>query len=167
MRCCHLRPLCHDRELALALLEAELHLHLAEHAPSLIFIHAGVAVHRGRAIVIPGPPLSGETTLIAALVRASALYFSDEYAFLDEYGLVYPFPRPLSIRRDGAEDTRWLVEGLGGCQGNSAGAHRPSCGHTVSTGRAMEAAGSPPRPSLLALLSNTFQPETARHRLSQ
>jgi hypothetical protein len=108
---------CRDRELALSLLEAEFHLHVATHAPNRIFIHAGVAVHRHRAIVIPGASLSGKTSLVAALVRAGALYFSDEFAFLDEDGLVYPFPQPLSIRGDGISDTKWPVERLGGRKG--------------------------------------------------
>ena len=77
---------CADLELALGALEAELYFHVAELLRTTISIHAGVAVHRGRAIVTPGPAFSGKTTLIAALVRAGALYFSDEYAFLDKDG---------------------------------------------------------------------------------
>lgn len=108
---------CRDRELAIALLEAEFQLHVATHAPNCVFIHAGVAVHQGRAIVIPGASLSGKTTLVTALVRAGAVYFSDEFAFLDDDGLVHPFAQPLSVRRDGAADAKWPVERLGGRRG--------------------------------------------------
>jgi hypothetical protein len=108
---------CRDRELALSLLEAEFHLHVARHAPDRYFIHAGVAVHRERAIVVPGPSLSGKTTLVAALVSAGGVYFSDEFAFLDNEGLVHPFPQPLSVRGDGVADTKWPVERVGGVKG--------------------------------------------------
>jgi hypothetical protein len=65
----------------------------------------------------PGPSLSGKTTLVAALVRAGALYFSDEFAFLDEDGLVYPYPRPLSVKADNGDDAKWSVEQIGGVKG--------------------------------------------------
>ncbi len=108
---------CRDGELALAVLEGELHYHVAAHAPDRISVHAGAVVHRGRAIVIPGASLSGKTTLVAALVRAGALYFSDEFAFLDEDGLVHPYPRPLSVKGDGVDDIKLPVERVGGVKG--------------------------------------------------
>jgi hypothetical protein len=37
---------------------------------------------------------------VAALLRAGASYYSDEFAVLDDRGLVHPFARPLSIRRE-------------------------------------------------------------------
>jgi hypothetical protein len=51
--------------------------------------------------VLPGPSHAGKTTLVAALLRAGATYFSDEYAVLDRRGRVHPYPRPLRIRVDG------------------------------------------------------------------
>jgi hypothetical protein len=108
---------CHDWELALAVLEGELHYHVAANAPDRISVHAGAVVHRDRAIVLPGPSLAGKTTLVAALVRAGAVYFSDEYAFLDAEGLVHPYPRPLSVRVDGEQDVKWPVERVGGVKG--------------------------------------------------
>jgi hypothetical protein len=108
---------CRDRELALALLESELLYHVASHAPDRTFVHAGVAAHRGRAIVIPGASLSGKTTLVTALVRAGAIYYSDECALLDERGFVFPFAKPLSIRAGGAENDTLPVERLGGVKG--------------------------------------------------
>ena len=147
---------CRDRELALSLLEAEFHLHVATHAPNCIFIHAGVVVHRGLAIVVPGASLSGKTTLVAALVRAGAVYFSDEFAFLDEDGLVHPFPQPLSVRGDGVADTKWPVERLGGVKGSGP----VPIGVIVFTTYRPEAKFNPQRLSrgqgMLALLSNTL-----------
>ena len=51
----------------------------------------------------PGAPaagnqLRGKSTLVAALLRAGAIYYSDDYAVLDPRGFVHPFARRLSIR---------------------------------------------------------------------
>jgi hypothetical protein len=75
---------------------------------------------RGRAIVVPGRSRSGKTTLVAALVRAGALYLSDEFAVLDGRGRVHPFAKPLSIRGAGGCDRHARsrrVEELGGVRG--------------------------------------------------
>ena len=79
----------------LAALEAALRAHVALQSPDRIFVHAGVVAVRGRAIVLPGTSYCGKTTLVAALVRAGATYFSDEFAVLDERGAVHPYPKPL------------------------------------------------------------------------
>ena len=86
---------------AVAVADARLRLHLAEHARGRVFIHAGVVGFRGRAIVVPGRSFTGKSTLIAALLRAGARYLSDEYAVLDDRGRVHPYPRPLSLRAPG------------------------------------------------------------------
>lgn len=83
------------------LLEAfatDLELFVAEHARGRVFVHAGVVGWQGGAIVLPGRTLSGKSTLVAELVRAGATYFSDEFAILDEEGLVHPFQRPILLR---------------------------------------------------------------------
>jgi hypothetical protein len=72
--------------------------HLAEHAPSHVFIHAGVVCAADRAIVIPGSSHSGKTTLVAELVRGGATYYSDEYAVVDSEGTIQPYAKPLSVR---------------------------------------------------------------------
>jgi len=85
-------------EHALLLLEAQVRAHIALHAPDRIFVHAGVVAHRGRASCCRGLSFAGKTTLVAALVRAGATYYSDEFAPLDADGLVHPYARPLSLR---------------------------------------------------------------------
>lgn len=79
--------------------ERDVELFVAERARGRVFVHAGVVEKDGVAIVLPGRTLGGKSTLVAELVRAGATYFSDEFAILDEEGLVYPFPRPLQLRR--------------------------------------------------------------------
>lgn len=71
---------------------------VAEHAVGRIFVHAGAVAINGRAIVLPGNSFSGKTTLVHELVKAGAEYYSDEYAVFDEFGLVHPFARDLSVR---------------------------------------------------------------------
>lgn len=87
-----------ELEVAVGVLDAALRSHIGVNAPQNAFIHAGAVSHRGRAILVPGPSFSGKTTLVAALVGAGAQYFSDEYAVLDDHGLVHPYARRLSIR---------------------------------------------------------------------
>jgi hypothetical protein len=104
-------------EIALHVFDARLRGYIALHSPDRVFVHAGVVGHRGRAIVIPGASFSGKTTLVAELVRAGAAYYSDEYAVLDEQGLVHPYPKPLSIRARPGVGTHHAVESLGGAAG--------------------------------------------------
>jgi hypothetical protein len=79
-------------------LEGDLQLYTAEAARRRLFVHAGVVGWGERAIVIPGLSRSGKTTLVAALLRAGASYYSDEYAVFDSRGRVHPYPKALSIR---------------------------------------------------------------------
>lgn len=90
-----------DLDAMLEEFESALQLHIAEMAPDRVFIHAGVVVWRGRAIVLPGQSFSGKTTLVAELIKRGAGYFSDEYAVFDASGSVYAYPRRLSVRRAG------------------------------------------------------------------
>lgn len=99
--------------------ESDLQLFVAETAPHRVFVHAGVVSWRGKAVVIPGRSFSGKTSLVAALVKAGAIYYSDEYAVLDERGRVHHYARPLSIRKDGdfKKAKKYKVETLGGRSG--------------------------------------------------
>jgi hypothetical protein len=72
--------------------------HLATQADRFTFVHAGVVEVAGCGIVMPGRSFTGKSTLVAELVGLGAKYLSDEYAVLDETGLVHPFAKPLSIR---------------------------------------------------------------------
>ena len=61
-----------------------------------VALHAGAVTHKGRAILLPGPPDSGKTTLTAALTRAGCSYLTDEAALIDpNSGLLHPFARAL------------------------------------------------------------------------
>jgi hypothetical protein len=104
----------------LEMLERDARLFVAEHAQRRIFVHAGVVGWNGRAIVIPGKSMSGKTRLTAALVRAGASYYSDEFAVFDEQGRVHPYAKPLSVRGgDGYSQTDLPVETFGGRTGTT------------------------------------------------
>jgi hypothetical protein len=96
------------RDVALGMLDAQMRLFVATQAHEWVFVHAGVVAQAGRALLLPGESFSGKTTLVAALVLAGAVYYSDEYAVLDGDGRVHPYPRPLSIRSDDRSVTREL-----------------------------------------------------------
>lgn len=97
---------------------ADLQLFIAEMAPHHVFVHAGAVGWESVAIIIPGPSLSGKSTLVAELVRAGATYYSDEYAVLDESGRVHPYSSALSIRQEyPAPPRRCPVETFGGRRG--------------------------------------------------
>lgn len=118
-----------DRDLILEQLASWLERGVALHARRRLFVHAGVVAWRGAAILVPGASWSGKSTLVAALVRAGATYYSDEYAVLDAAGLVHPFARPLGLRDAALRSERVAVERLGG----RAGARGIPVGLVVST----------------------------------
>ncbi|HKQ78515.1 MAG TPA: hypothetical protein VJ810_32755 [Blastocatellia bacterium] len=73
-------------------------LFIATHAHQRAFIHAGVVAVGARAILMPGRSYAGKTTLVTEFIKAGAVYYSDEYAVLDQLGRVHPYPKPLSMR---------------------------------------------------------------------
>jgi hypothetical protein len=89
-----------EAEAALEAYEAGLRVCVAARARRRVVLHAGVVGWKGCAILLPGDSHAGQSTLVAALVRAGADYYSDEYAVLDHRGRVHPHGGPLSLRDD-------------------------------------------------------------------
>jgi hypothetical protein len=112
--CVHDAP---GKEYALSMLDTQIQSHVAVEAPEFIFLHAGVVAEGSRAIVLPGLSFSGKTTLVRSLVEAGAVYYSDEYAVLDETGRVHPYAKPLSVRRLKQRTIDYRVDQLGGVAG--------------------------------------------------
>jgi hypothetical protein len=107
-----------DREALADALDSAIHVALAECAADWVFVHAGVVGWRGRAIVLPGATFSGKTTLVAALLRAGADFYSDDRAVIDRQGLVHPLPRPLSVRESpGARQQPFAAASFGASTG--------------------------------------------------
>ena len=157
-----------DHDAVVEALERDLSLYVAEHARELLFVHAGVVGWQGRAIVLPGSTYTGKSTLVAALLRAGATYYSDEFAVFDRRGRVHPFPRPLSLREQpGARPKRYAIDAL------ESG---PLPVGLVAMTRHRDGAQWRPRPlscgeAVLALLANTVsarrQPDVAFRTLRQ
>jgi hypothetical protein len=97
----------HDPAAVLDAVEGHMALWTAEMSRRWLFVHAGVVAWGGKAILLPGRTESGKSTLVEALVRAGATYYSDEYAALDRAARVHAYPRPIKLRerRDGDQVT--------------------------------------------------------------
>ncbi|HZQ08957.1 MAG TPA: hypothetical protein VFD70_20420 [Anaerolineae bacterium] len=98
--------------------EREMQLAIAQKARAKVFVHAGVVGWRGRAILIPGRTFTGKSTLVRALVRVGATYYSDEYAVLDTRGRVHPFARLLALRDEKYANQKISFDELGGTIGS-------------------------------------------------
>lgn len=108
-----------DEHVFMNYFETMIRLTIAEYAVDRVFMHAGAVVVNGKALIFPADSFCGKTTLVAEFVKRGAVYYSDEYAVFDEEGLLYPFPRKLSIRYDQIDFVRTDVsaESLGGVIG--------------------------------------------------
>ena len=91
------RPL--PRNQAFAMFEWGLNWVVAQNAHQFLVIHAAVVERHGRALIFPGAPGSGKSTLCAALVSRGWRLLSDEMALISrQNGEVTPFPRPISLK---------------------------------------------------------------------
>jgi hypothetical protein len=145
--------------------ESLIRFEVARRAPLWTFVHAGVVGWHGRAIVIPGKSYSGKSTLVHALVGAGATYYSDEYAVLDQRGLVYPFAQPLMQRTESGTRLRLSPHDLGATVGTCA----LPVGMVALTHHTPGAQWAPvtktPGEGLLALLANSVRAQTAPARV--
>ena len=76
---------------------------LGAYARDCAFLHSGIVLHEGRAILIPGISHAGKSTLTAALVQIGAQYVSDDTAVIDRAGRAYFLSRESNLREDVAE----------------------------------------------------------------
>lgn len=108
-----------SEENVLSFLQSRIRLTVAEYARSRVFLHAGAVAWKGQALIIPARSFSGKSSLVAALVKKGALYYSDDFAVLDRKGMLHPFHRNLSLRGivDKYRQIDFAVETLGGKSG--------------------------------------------------
>ena len=72
---------------------------LATNLTRLLFVHAGAVSLADRGVIIVGHSGAGKTSTVAALIRKSAMYLSDEVALLDPAaGTVAPFALPMAVK---------------------------------------------------------------------
>jgi len=146
---------------ALEAFEGAVRFDVAQRADQWTFVHAGVVEWRGRAIVMPGASYSGKSRLVEALVRAGATYYSDEFAVLDAHGLVHPFAKALTLRRETGGVDRVSASDIGGAAGQGA----IPVGLVVATqfvsGTESTLSEMSPAAALVALLTNTVRAQVA------
>jgi hypothetical protein len=145
---------------ALEVLEREVRTEIALHAPDRIFVHAGVVAHQGRGLVLPGASFTGKSTLVAALVRAGATYYSDEYAVLDQEGRVHPYARRLALRGENGVARLHDASDLGGAVGELPVPVAAIAVTTYLEGSEWDAASMSHGEAVLALLENTVPART-------
>lgn len=99
--------------------ESDATVYVADRANNRVFVHAGVVAVAGRAVLLPGRSMAGKSRLVSALLRAGAVYYSDEFAVLDSDGRVHPYARSLQMRKNGeTSQTRHPAAEFGAETGN-------------------------------------------------
>jgi len=84
---------------AFPLMEWGLNWCASNHAHQYVISHAAVVEKNGRALIMPGTPGSGKSTLCAALIQRGWRLLSDELTLTDpDTGQVFPLPRPVSLK---------------------------------------------------------------------
>ena len=84
---------------AFAMLEWGLNWCVSSHCHQYLIVHAASVEKSGQALVLPGPPGSGKSTLCAGLVSRGWRLLSDELTLLEfPTGDIVPLPRPISLK---------------------------------------------------------------------
>ena len=90
-----------------ALLEWGMNWCIAGQAHHYLLLHAAVLERNGRAVILPGDPGAGKSTLTAALMLSGWRLLSDEMTMIDrDDGLVVPLARPVSLKNQSIEVIR-------------------------------------------------------------
>jgi HprK-related kinase A len=102
-------PIAH----AYPLFEWALNWCIANVAHQYLILHAAVIERHGRAVILPGPPMSGKSTLCAGLVSRGWRLLSDELTLIGtEDHKVAPVPRPISLKNESLDVIRNFVPGV-------------------------------------------------------
>lgn len=89
---------------AYAFLEWGMNWCVSVHANEYLKVHAAVLEKKGYAIVLPGLPGAGKSTLCAALTLSGWRLLSDEHALIEfNSARVVPLCRPISLKNDSIE----------------------------------------------------------------
>jgi len=97
---------------AFAMLEWGLNWCVSSHCHQYLIVHAASVEKSGQALVLPGPPGSGKSTLCAGLVSRGWRLLSDELTLLEfPTGNVVPLPRPVSLKNASIDALRQFSPG--------------------------------------------------------
>jgi HprK-related kinase A len=95
---------------ALPVLEWGINLVIAMRSHNFLMLHAAVVEKDGCAIVLPGTPGSGKSTLCAALVHSGWRLLSDEFGLVPHGASEFvPVPRPMALKNEAIEAFRSFV----------------------------------------------------------
>ena len=131
---------------AFAMFEWGLNWVIANHAHEFAIVHSATLEKNGRGYIFPGAPGSGKSTLCAALVCRGWRLLSDEMALISvNDGLIWPIPRPVSLKNASIEIIRNFGEGvvLGDMVADTA---KGNIAHMRPPKASVEAAGIPVAP---------------------
>lgn len=112
---CGIRPFQPlPRVQSMPLLEWAMNWCVSQHYNQCLVIHAAVVEKNGQAIIMPGTPGSGKSTLCAALVNlAGWRLLSDELTLIDlSTTMILPNPRPLSLKNKSIQIIKQLCPEL-------------------------------------------------------
>src|SRR5207237_9446853 len=92
---------------AFPMLEWGLNWCVSSHCHQYLIVHSASVEKSGLALLLPGPPGSGKSTLCAGLVNRGWRLLSDELTLLDlATGHVVPLPRPVSLKNASTDATQ-------------------------------------------------------------
>ena len=84
---------------AFALLEWGMNWCIAADGQHYLMLHAAVLERNGKAVILPGDPGAGKSTLTAALALSGWRLLSDEITLIDrDDGMIAPLARPISLK---------------------------------------------------------------------
>ena len=97
---------------AYALLEWGLNWSIGNHAHRYLILHAGMMARGEAAVVLPGNPGSGKSTLCAGLMLSGYRLLSDELTLITGNGIdLHPSVRPISLKNQSIDVVRGLSAG--------------------------------------------------------
>ncbi|MDP1902425.1 MAG: HprK-related kinase A [Rubrivivax sp.] len=120
---------------------------VAQRALGYLVMHAAVVERDGRALVLPGFPGAGKSTLCAALTHLDGWrLLSDELAILDpKLGMLLPHPRPISVKNAAID----IVAAFPGSRVGTVyrDTRKGTITHAACPPASMKRAGEPARPA--------------------
>lgn len=138
------KPLPRDQ--AFAMLEWGMNWCIAANAHHYLMLHAAVLERDGCALIMPGDPGTGKSTLTAALMLNGWRLLSDEIALIDRRdGLLYGLARPVSLKNASIDIIR--AHSSQAVFGDVArDTHKGTVAHLRPTSHSLEQVAIPARP---------------------
>jgi HprK-related kinase A len=136
---------------AFAMLEWGLNWCVSNHCHQYLIVHSAAVERSGCALLLPGPPGSGKSTLCAGLVSRGWRLVADELTLLDlAAGTVVPLPRPVSLKNESiAAIRRFAPEAQLGAPVHDT--VKGSVAHMRAPAQSVHRASEPARPRWIAL----------------